>query len=337
MHSATSSSPDVIIVNYNSGSLLRSCINSLRDQTRPPGRIIVVDNASADGSVDSIDLATNVEIYRSVENLGFAKGNNWALARSEADLVALLNPDTLADRDWLRQLCDAADTFPDAAAFGSCQVAYESADRLDGIGDIFHLSGAAWRDGYGSSKSGRKLKPREIFSPCAAAALYRRQALMEIGGFDEDYFCYMEDVDVGFRLRLQGYAARFVPDALVRHVGSATTGGQNSDFAVYHGHRNLVWTFIKDVPSPMFWLLIPGHILLNIGSLLWFTLRGQGRVIWRAKWAAIRGIPLMWQKRKSVQAKRRVSASAIWRVMDKRSIGVHLLLKVARQQWHKLA
>lgn len=134
---------------------------------------------------------------------------------------------------------------------------------------------------------------REVFSPCAAAALYRRSALRAVGGFDEDYFCYVEDVDLGFRLRLAGHKALYVPDAVVHHVGSGTTGGQHSDFAVYHGHRNLVWTFVKNMPGMLFWLLLLLHVMINLATILWFAVKGRGGVILRAKRDALLGLPRM--------------------------------------------
>ena len=162
--------------------------------------------------------------------------------------------------------------------------------------------------------------PKEVFSPCAAAAMYRTDILLESGGFDEDFYCYFEDVDLGFRLRLKGYKCLLIPTAVVHHVGSATTGGQKSKFSVYHGHRNLVWAYIKNMPGVLFWLLLPNHILLNVISIGWFVLRGQGSVIFRAKWDAIMGITTMWKKRKVIQSNRVASLKEIWRVLDKRII-----------------
>ncbi len=174
-----------------------------------------------------------------------------------------------------------------------------------------------WWRGHGQLAEDRDLQKEEIFSPCAAAALYRRDAFLAVGGFDERYFCYFEDVDLGFRLRLAGHRCLYVPRAVVHRVGSATTGGQHSDFSVYHGHRNLVWTYFKDMPWPLFWLYLPQHLLLNLASLVWFTLHGQGKVIFKAKWDALRGLPAILRERRRVQARRRVGAWALRRVMAK--------------------
>jgi GT2 family glycosyltransferase len=122
---------------------------------------------------------------------------------------------------------------------------------------------------------------------------------------------------LGFRLRLAGYRCLYVPKSVVHHVGSGTTGGKNSDFSVYHGHRNLVWTFVKDMPGLLFWLLLPLHVMLNLVSIVWLAFRGQGRVVWRAKRDALLGLPKMWRKRQQIQKSRIASISDIWRVLDK--------------------
>ncbi|MCP4090345.1 MAG: glycosyltransferase family 2 protein, partial [Gammaproteobacteria bacterium] len=251
---------------------------------------------------------------------GFAAANNFALAECNTEFVALLNPDAFPEPDWLERLVVAANLNPETVAFSSRQMEYESQYFLDGVGDAYHLSGLVWRRGHDCLLSDGFLQEREIFSPCAAAALYRREAFIDAGGFDDDFFCYVEDVDLGFRLRLAGYIAMYVPDAVVHHVGSATTGGQDSDFALYHGHRNLVWTFVKDMPGILFWLLLPLHLALNIVSIIWFALRGRGRVILRAKRDALLGLPKMWHKRKHIQKNRVASIGEIWKQLDKRMI-----------------
>ena len=219
---------------------------------------------------------------------------------------------------WLEQLLQAARAHPQAAAFGSRQLCHEDPTRLDGIGDCYHWSGMAWREGHGRIQQARHLIESDIFAPCAAAALYRRSALVAAGGFDESYFCYMEDVDLGFRLRLAGHTARFVPTAVVRHVGSATSGGQHSDFSVFHGHRNMVWTFVKNMPTPLLWFLLPWHLAANLAALVIFSARGQGNTIVRAKWQALQGLGHAWRQRRSIQHQRIASVRSIWAALDKR-------------------
>ena len=124
-------------------------------------------------------------------------------------------------------------------------------------------------------------------------------------------------MDLGFRLRLAGYRAMLVPDAIVYHVGSASTGGQHSDFCVYHGHRNLVWAFIKNMPGVLFWLLLPLHLLLNIITIGYFLIIGKGKVILQAKFDALMGLPKMWRKRKRIQSQRAASITQVWKVLDR--------------------
>lgn len=312
----------VIIVNWNGGDMLRRCLNDLLRQTVPPTRILVMDNGSTDGSAEKVAGLAGVAVRTLGENLGFAAGNNRAFLDCDTEFVALLNPDAFPEQDWLEKLLAAARAYPDVAAFGSRQMVADVESVVDGLGDVYHLSGLVWRWGHGRPLTTADLVPREIFSPCAGAALYRRDALGDVGGFDEDYFCYLEDVDLGFRLRLAGYRAMYVPDAVVHHVGSATTGGQHSDFSLYHGHRNLVWTFVKDMPGILFWLMLPLHLLLNLASIVWFALQGRGRVILRAKRDALFGLQKMWRKRRQVQSRRVIKPSAVWRVLDKKLIPV---------------
>jgi GT2 family glycosyltransferase len=283
-----------------------------------PQRVIVVDNASSDDSAACVSAFSFATCLHMTSNLGFAAANNVALSQCKTEFVALLNPDAFPEPKWLESLLHAASLYPDVAAFGSKQLCQDNAKMLDGMGDAYHMSGLVWRAGYGQLESSLSQTVRQIFSPCAAAALYRRQALVEVGGFDEDYFCYVEDVDLGFRLRLAGYKAMYIPSAVVHHVGSATTGGKHSDFSVYHGHRNLVWTFVKNMPMVLFWLLLPLHILMNIVIIIFFIRKGQGSVILKAKRDAVKGLFLVWKKRQDIQRRRIATTQDVWRILDKR-------------------
>jgi GT2 family glycosyltransferase len=308
----------VIVVNYNSGAFLLRCIQHCLRQTVLPDEIVVVDNASEDGSLAGVRELPRVTVLQMDRNIGFAAANNRAIERCDAEFVVLLNPDAFPEPGWLAALLGAAQARPDAAAFGSRQMQAGSEGVLDGTGDRYFISGQIRRDGYQVRCTVDDLRPREIFSPCAAAAMYRMDALRASGGFDEDFFCYAEDVDLGFRLRLQGHRAWYVPDAVVWHVGSATTGGQHGDFATYHGHRNLVWVFVKNMPSALFWVLLPLHVALNVASFLWLAARGQGGIAWRAKRDALKGLVRMWAKRQSIERHRRVTVAEIWHQLDRR-------------------
>ena len=306
----------VIIVCWNSGALLAQCLESLLAQTVRPNAILVIDNASTDNSAEIGESFPQVAVHRMSANLGFAAANNYAIDQCCTKYVALLNPDAFPEPAWLESLLKAAEYHPEAAAFGSRQICAENPQMLDGVGDVYHVTGLAWRKGYGSTQALRYLQQAKIFAPCAAAALYRRNALLLVGKFDEDYFCYMEDVDLGFRLRLAGFSALYVPDAVVKHVGSAFTGVRSA-FSVYHGHRNMVWTFVKNVPGVLLWLLIPAHILLNVVMILMLALRGQGSVALKAKKDAFQGLRKMWRKRIEIQRIRVASTWEIFQAMDK--------------------
>jgi GT2 family glycosyltransferase len=310
----------VIVVNFNGGTMLLRCLATLRAQSLRPSRVIIVDNASSDGSIDAAEQSfPDFEFVRMDRNIGFAAANNHAAhLANDCQWLALLNPDAYAAPNWLENTMAATHQNPTFSVFGARLLRSDDPSRLDGIGDTYHACGLAWREGHGQMASTGSNETNEVFSACAAAAVYRREDFMSVGGFDDDYLCYFEDVDLGFRLRLFGHRCLLVPDAVVYHVGAAATGGQNSDFAVYHGHRNLVWTYVKNMPGAIFWPLLPLHIGLNLITIAWFVLRGQGAVILRAKRDALRGIPRMWRKRCEIRKHRVVSGGEIWKALDKR-------------------
>ena len=322
-HSARAAIPRVavIIVNWNGGELLAQCLDHLSSQTVTPAQILVLDNASTDNSADSALAYADVRLIRSALNLGFAAGNNLALAHCDCELVALLNADAFAQPDWLERLIVAAMANPDVAAFGSLQLSCRDPAIIDGLGDRYHVSGLARRIGYGEPLTNYqsncdKACTREVFSVCAAAALYRRDALLRIGGFDEDFFCYFEDIDLGFRLRLAGFGAVTVNGAIVHHLGSASSGGYESEFSVYHGHRNMVWAFVKNMPAPLLLPLLPLHLLANMLTVLMFSLRGRAKLILRAKWDALLGLPKAWRKRRVIQQNRVADTGSILRALS---------------------
>ena len=309
----------ILIVNWKSSTMLLRCLECIVRQESMAADVVVLDSGDEDPIPEEFyPRFPSVLFLKNVKNIGFAAGNNLLLRKTAGcEWIALVNPDAFLEPDWLSKMLSAATAHPEYSFFASRLVQDANHETLDGDGDTMHACGWAWREGHGHIITPGAIEPREIFSPCAAAALYRRDALEAVGGFDEDFFCYFEDVDLGFRLRLAGHRCLLVPDAVAYHVGSATTGGQHGDFAVYHGHRNLVWTYVKNMPGALFWLLLPAHIILNLYSIIWFSLQGQGAVILKAKWDALCGIPRMWKKRRDIQRNRSASVGKIWQVLDK--------------------
>mgnify|MGYP003390048204 CR=1 FL=1 len=301
----------VIIVNYNAGSMLARCLEALGRQTYCDFHTIVVDNGSSDGSAEGIESRyPRVTLVKAGANLGFAAGNNLGLQHAGAvQWVALLNPDAYAAPDWLERFVGAA-AKTEFDFFGCRMRLADAPDILDGTGDVYHVSGVAWRRDHGVRVSEGAGDADEIFAPCAAAALYRRADLEAVGGFDESYFCYFEDIDLAFRLRLRGLRCAYVPDAVVDHVSSGITG-KRSDFATYHGHRNMVWTYVKDMPAPLFWLYLPLHLFANLLGVAVCALRGQFGVVLRAKRDALFGLPRVLRERRRVQAETRAAWPAI--------------------------
>jgi len=311
-----SSKTVVIVVNFNGKKFLGRCLESLERQTFSNFKTVVVDNFSHDGSIDEIeDLFPNIEVVRLEKNMGFSAANNYAVKQAkDFQWVALLNPDTIAEPDWLSNLHIAAKENPRYNFFGSHLTKQDSLGRLDGTGDIYHLCGLAWRRDHGVPESQISRSAGEIFSPCAAAAMYRRDIFLDIGGFDERFFCYFEDVDLAFRLRLMGYRCLYVPNAKVEHFGSAISGRQ-SDFVVYHGHRNMVWTYVKNMPSLLLWYGLPQHILANVAALIYFSLTGQAGPIFKAKRDALLGLGKTIEQRKLIQKNKRVSSKKLKKII----------------------
>lgn len=308
----------VIIVNWNGGEFVLRCVNALGRQTYRDFRVVVVDNASSDGSDGRIEREfPGTKLVRAGANVGFARGNNIGFEHAEgSEFVVLLNPDAFAEPDWLEKLVEAAEQHPGCASVGSRLLRADDPLTLDGTGDVYHVSGVHWRDSYGKPLDSHAFVEREIFSPCAASALYRLSAIRAVDGFDESYFCYSEDVDLGFRLRLAGYCSWYAPDSVVHHVGSATTG-KTSDFTMYHGCRNTVWTYVKNMPGPLFWVLLPAHlavIVMLFSKLAW---RGQGAVAYRGFRDAVTGLGVVWRKRRAIQSARRAGLGDIWRILSK--------------------
>ena len=314
--SAADPSPSVtvVIVAYDSGSYLQPCVDALAAQGFGDFEAVVADNASRDASMAELRLPDPRFTVREMgANLGFAAANNQVAEDSRAEFLALLNPDATPDPGWLGALVGAAHTHPEAASFGSVQLRLEEPHILDGVGDVWHVAGLAWRAGEGWAAT-QAPGDGEIFAPCGAAALYRRRLFLEAGGFDERFFCYCEDVDLGHRLRAMGVTSRRVSAALVRHAGSGISG-RTSDFTMFHGHRNRIWTFVKNTPGPWFWLLAPYHVDFNLLYLGSAVRRRVFRPVWRSYVAAVRGLAPFLADRRALGRARCTPFGAVLQVM----------------------
>ncbi len=297
----------VIIVSYNSGAKrLSKALISLGAQTFTDFEILLYDNASSDGCVDNLPQIKNLRLIRGVDNLGFAGGVNRAADQATGDWLALLNPDATADPNWLDALMRATRDYPDVKSFGSVQINADDPALLDGLGDVYHASGIAWRGGFGQSVDLRPDADRDIFAPCAAGSLYERVTFDQLGGLEEEFFCYHEDVDFGFRLRLAGWRSILVHDATIHHEGSGTTG-RYSTFTVYHGTRNRIWTFIRTMPPLLFWPLMPVFILSNIVLFIRAVVIGSGGAYFRGIRDGFFSASRAWKARRKLQKERRAS------------------------------
>ena len=308
----------IIIPTWNSAKMLQKCLECLSHQTFQGFETIIIDNASSEKSFENLQKKWSgliVRIKKLEVNKGFAAANNIGVRLARGQWLALLNADAFPEPEWLERLLSAAKENPEYISFSSRQIQANSSDLLDGAGDAYHMSGLAWRNGYKFSSKTYGLQQKEVFSPCAAAALYFREEFLKVGGFDEDYFSYFEDVDLGFRLRLSGAKCLYVPEAVVHHVGSASTG-KRSDFSVYYGYRNMTWTFIKDMPAPLIWIFLPLHISAVLFFAAYLTLRGQGKIIWKAIFDAIKGLPLVIKKRRSIQKNKKIKSGELLKIMS---------------------
>ena len=304
----------VVIVNYNAGPLLQACVNALAEQTMPAFEAVIVDNGSDAQPVSSLQLPdARFRVDLVGANIGFAAGVNIGARDNTCSWLATLNPDACPKQDWLAELRAATERYPRTRMFGSTQLDAADPGIVDGFGDLFSGFGVAWKAVGGRPTSELPQDDCEVFSPCGAAALYASRTFAQAGGFDESFFCYLEDVDLGFRLRLQGERCVQVRRAEVLHIGSAVAG-RMSQFSVFHSYRNRIWLIVKDVP----WPLLPLVVLLNLpATVLPLFLRPQSYRLaaLRGIWAGLAGLSGAARKRRDVQARRVVGSRDLARMM----------------------
>ncbi len=265
----------VIIPNYNGIQYLRDCLDSLMAQTMQAD-IIVVDNASADGSADIANDYEGVKLIKLSENFGFCRAVNEGIAATKTKYLILLNNDTKTDPRFVEELYKAIDAHDDTFSVASKMLQMNDSDLIDSAGDLYCALGWAFSLGKDRNRS-RYEKDSVVFSACGGAAIYRKELFEQIGYFDELHFSYLEDVDVGYRARIMGYVNRYCPRAIVYHAGSAATGSRYNPFKVRLASRNSWYVIYKNMPALQIIINLPFFVIGFGVKALFFILKGYGR------------------------------------------------------------
>jgi GT2 family glycosyltransferase len=298
----------IIIVNLNGEPYLERCLSTLLAQTYSNFEVVLVDNGSTDTSVALVrERFPSVRVIETGQNLGLPRAINVGIRSTDSDYVVTLNNDTWVEPDWLAALVEVMEQDAQIGICASKMLFAHRPDVINSAGVCVNLAGIAWDRLGGSSDSALDdATPQEVFAACSGAALYRRTMLDEVGLFDEDYFIYLDDVDLSWRARLMGWRCMVAPRSRVYHVHSATTS-EGSPFKNFLLGRNKVWTVVKNYPAPHFWLYLPVILFYDLGSALYALIARGNTATLRGRLAALRSLPAIWRKRRAVQARRRVS------------------------------
>ena len=268
----------VVTPNYNGENFLNTFLESLDNDNDCIGEVIIVDNGSNDASLDYLKSSTfnfPLVLIENNENLGFAPAVNQGIKKAKNDLIFSINNDTEVKKGSIKALIDLITSADDIFSVQAKMLQYDNKELVDDVGDEYNL--LAWTKKIGENHlSSEYMEIRDIFSSCAGAAMYKKSILDEIGLFDDNFFAYMEDVDLAIRSKINGYRNLLCPDAVVYHIGSATSGSRYNEFKVKLAARNNVWVVYKNFPIP---LKILNFIFLFFGFLikyLFFLKKGFG-------------------------------------------------------------
>jgi GT2 family glycosyltransferase len=306
----------VIVLNWNGLRWLDDCLSALRRQSGS-FEILVVDNASSDGSVQRLRHDPDVRLVALDRNVGFAGGNNAGARQARArDYLVFLNNDTAVQDGWLDALVGALDADGDAALATSHIVFMHDPSIVDSAGDGYLLAGGAFKRWHGTRHApGPHVE--EVFGACGAAFAIRRSVFEALGGFDDRLFMVYEDVDLSYRARLAGHRCLYVPTAVVHHAGSAALG-RGSSRAIFYGQRNLEWVWLKNTPGRLLWRTAPAHLAYSMAGCAYWGLRGAPWTATRAKLAALAGVPGALRERRTNGAARTDAAADLDRWLVKR-------------------
>jgi GT2 family glycosyltransferase len=267
----------IIIPNYNGEKFLEVCLDSLMKQTFKFFEIIIIDNGSKDNSCNLIqEKYSNIKLIRLSQNYGFSRAVNEGIRIAEGEYIVLLNNDTEVHEEWLNNLIKCIEKNGKTFSCSSKMIRYNERDKIDDAGDEYSILGWAYKRGDGAELV-EFSKEEEIFSSCAGAAIYRKSLFDKIGYFDEKFFAYMEDVDISYRARVFGYKNVYCPNAIVYHIGSATSGSKYNSFKVKLAARNNIYVIIKNMPIIQLLINSPFLILGFLVKLIFFSFNGYGK------------------------------------------------------------
>ncbi|MBU1205384.1 MAG: glycosyltransferase family 2 protein [Proteobacteria bacterium] len=321
----TSPFVSAIVVNWNGKNYLGECLESLRKQTFLDFEIIVVDNGSTDGSVEYLrSHFPECLIIPNTSNNGFGKGNNQGIKKAKGKYIALLNNDAQADSHWLEELLKVAEEDPRVGMVASKIYLHGSGKVIDNVGHLMYRDGLNRGRGRLELDQGQFDAIEDVLFPSGCAALYRRAMLEEVGLFDEDFFAYGDDTDLGLKGRLAGWKCVYVPGAVVYHRYSQSSSSY-SPLKAFYVERNRVWIAVKYFP--LFLLLTsPFYTFLRFFFQGYGALSGRGaagkfsqeyshfhllRILLKAYASAIQGLPKMWKKRKAIKKLTKVNLEEI--------------------------
>lgn len=301
-----------VVPNWNGKKLLGPCVDSLLKQTLTP-RIVVVDNGSTDGSADYINTRyPDVVVIKLEKNCGFSGGVNRGIEyalRNNAEFVALINNDAIAEPDWLNHLLKTAKENPKAGIVTS-KILRIDKKHLDSTGDFYSIWGLPFPRGRNEPDVGQYDNQLEIFGASGGASLYRAKMLQKIGLFDKEFFAYFEDVDISFRAQLAGWKVRYEPKAIVYHQVGATSS-KLGNFARYHSYKNFVMLYFKNMPAKLFLKYLPLFLTSCLGLMARSVLRGHFWTYIKGTCAGLIRLPVALAKRRKIQHNRKVSVKYI--------------------------
>ena len=266
----------IVIPNYNGKHFLEDCLRSVFAQDIEDQEVIVVDNGSTDGSLEYLNAYPGVRTIAMDKNYGFCGAVNAGIKAAKSDYVILLNNDTEVDKNFAKELLNAIQADEKIFSCSSKMVQFHDRTRMDDAGDYYCALGWAFGRGKGGLVENYD-EPVDIFAACAGAAIYRKKMLESLGCFDEDHFAYLEDIDLGYRARIQGYRNVYAPKAVVYHVGSGFSGSAHNAFKVKLSSRNNVYLAYKNMPFLQILLNSPFLLLGHGVKWLFFLKKGLGK------------------------------------------------------------